>query len=62
MNAPKDSVPARRQLHIGFNREKSAEGEVIGASTVRLRRRNAYEMIGLHRPSPQNQLRIKPER
>jgi hypothetical protein len=42
----------RRQLVYGFEAEKDGEGEVIGASVVKLARRNAFELVGLRRPVP----------
>jgi len=42
----------RRQLVYGFEAEKDAEGQVIGSSVVKLARRNAFELVGLKRPSP----------
>ena len=36
----------------GFAAEKDGEGQVIGASVVKLARRNAFEMVGLKRPVP----------
>jgi hypothetical protein len=42
----------RRQLVYGFAVEKSGDGQVIGASVVRLARRNAFELVGLRRPVP----------
>jgi hypothetical protein len=41
----------RRQLVYGFAAEKDAEGQVIGASVVKLARRNAFELVGLKRPA-----------
>ena len=41
----------RRQLVYGFETEKDGEGQVIGASVVKLARRNAFELVGLKRPS-----------
>ena len=41
----------RRQMVYGFEDEKSADGQVIGASVVRLARRNAFELVGLKRPA-----------
>jgi len=41
----------RRQLVYGFEMEKDGEGQVIGASVVKLARRNAFELVGLKRPS-----------
>jgi hypothetical protein len=40
----------RRQLVYGFEAEKDCEGQIIGASVVRLARRNAFELVGLRRP------------
>jgi len=42
----------RRQMVYGFEEEKDGEGQVIGASVVRLARRNAFELVGLRRPVP----------
>jgi hypothetical protein len=42
----------RRQLVYGFESEKNQEGQVIGASVVKLARRNAFELVGLRRPVP----------
>jgi hypothetical protein len=42
----------RRQLVYGFRAEKDGEGQVVGASVVRLARRNAFELVGLRRPAP----------
>jgi hypothetical protein len=42
----------RRQMAYGFAAEKDGQGQVIGASVVRLARRNAFEMVGLRRPVP----------
>ncbi len=42
----------RRQMVYGFAAEKDGEGQVIGASVVKLARRNAFEMVGLKRPVP----------
>jgi hypothetical protein len=42
----------RRQLVYGFAAEKDGEGQVIGASVVRLARRNAFELVGWRRPAP----------
>src|SRR5271155_3724889 len=41
----------RRQLVYGFETEKDGEGQVIGASVVKLARRNAFELVGLRRPA-----------
>jgi hypothetical protein len=41
----------RRQLVYGFEMEKDGEGQVIGSSVVKLARRNAFELVGLKRPS-----------
>jgi hypothetical protein len=41
----------RRELSYGFEAGKNGEGEVIGASVVKLARRNAFELIGLKRPA-----------
>jgi hypothetical protein len=41
----------RRQLVYGFRAEKDEGGQVIGASVVRLARRNAFELVGLRRPA-----------
>jgi hypothetical protein len=41
----------RRQLVYGFEGEKDGEGQVVGASVVRLARRNAFELVGLRRPA-----------
>jgi len=41
----------RRQLVYGFEAEKDAEGQIIGSSVVKLARRNAFELVGLKRPS-----------
>ncbi len=41
----------RRQLVYGFQAEKNAEGQIIGASVVKLARRNAFELVGLKRPA-----------
>jgi hypothetical protein len=41
----------RRQLVYGFAAEKDAEGQVIGSSVVKLARRNAFELVGLKRPT-----------
>jgi hypothetical protein len=41
----------RRQLVYGFEMEKDGEGQVIGASVVKLARRNAFELVGLKRPT-----------
>jgi len=40
----------RRQMVYGFEAEKDGEGQVIGASVVKLARRNAFELVGLRRP------------
>jgi hypothetical protein len=40
----------RRELAYGFETEKNGDGQVIGASVVRLARRNAFELVGLRRP------------
>jgi hypothetical protein len=50
---------ARRQLLYGFCSIKDDEGQVAGSSTVRLARRNAYELIGLRRPQITPLLRVK---
>ena len=42
----------RRQLVYGFQTEKDGDGQVIGASVVKLARRNAFELVGLRRPVP----------
>jgi hypothetical protein len=42
----------RRQMVYGFAAEKDGEGQIIGASVVKLARRNAFEMVGLKRPAP----------
>jgi hypothetical protein len=39
-------------LVYGFETEKDDDGQVIGASVVRLARRNAFELVGLRRPAP----------
>jgi hypothetical protein len=41
----------RRQLVYGFEPEKDGEGQVIGSSVVKLARRNAFELVGLKRPT-----------
>jgi hypothetical protein len=41
----------RRQMVYGFEAEKNGAGEIIGSSVVRLARRNAFELIGLKRPT-----------
>ena len=41
----------RRQLVYGFEAEKDAEGQIIGSSVVKLARRNAFELVGLKRPT-----------
>ena len=41
----------RRQLVYGFEAEKDGEGQVIGSSVVKLARRNAFELVGLKRPT-----------
>ena len=41
----------RRQLVYGFETEKDDDGQVIGASVVKLARRNAFELVGLKRPA-----------
>ena len=41
----------RRQLIYGFESEKDGDGEVIGTSVVKLARRNAFELVGLRRPT-----------
>jgi hypothetical protein len=41
----------RRQLVYGFETEKDMEGQIIGASVVKLARRNAFELVGLRRPA-----------
>ena len=41
----------RRQLVYGFETEKDGEGQVIGASVVKLARRNVFELVGLRRPA-----------
>jgi|SRR5580658_2099193 hypothetical protein len=41
----------RRQLVYGFETEKDKEGQVIGASVVKLARRNVFELVGLRRPA-----------
>lgn len=50
---------ARRQLLYGFCSVKDEQGQATGSSTVRLARRNAYEMIGLRRPQVAPMLRFK---
>jgi hypothetical protein len=50
---------ARRQLLYGFCSVKNEQGQVVGSSTVRLARRNAYELIGLRRPQITPWLRLK---
>jgi hypothetical protein len=42
----------RRQLVYGFEAGKNGDGQVIGASVVKLARRNAFELVGLRRPVP----------
>ncbi len=42
---------SRRQLSYGFQEEKDRDGEVVGDSVVRLARRNAFELVGLRRPT-----------
>lgn len=44
-------APMRSRLHYGFCCEKDAQGQTIGAAVMRLTRRNAYERVGLRRPS-----------
>jgi hypothetical protein len=41
----------RRQLAYGFQGEKDEEGQVVGDSVVKLTRRNAFELVGLRKPS-----------
>ena len=55
----KFKVMARRQLLYGFCSVKDEQGQAAGSSTVRLARRNAYELIGLRRPQIVPVLRLK---
>jgi hypothetical protein len=41
----------RRQLVYGFQEEKDSSGEIVGSSVVKLARRNAFELVGLKRPT-----------
>jgi hypothetical protein len=41
----------RRQMVYGFEAEKDSEGQIIGSSVVKLARRNAFELVGLKRPT-----------
>jgi hypothetical protein len=50
---------ARRYLAYGFSASKDQDGQVVGATFLRLVRRNAYETIGLRRPSAQPQGRFR---
>lgn len=49
----------RRTLAIGFSTQRNMEGEISGQVTVRLARRNAYELVGLRRPTRSDSLRVK---
>ncbi len=51
---------ARRQLLYGFCSVKDEQGLPVGSSSVRLARRNVYELIGLRRPQIVPVLRLKP--
>ena len=50
----------RRHLMYGFNPTKDTTGRPVGASVVKLARRNAFEMVGLRRPqAPVGMLRLR---
>jgi hypothetical protein len=49
----------RRTMAYGFDPNRDAQGEMAGVSWVKLVRKNAYELIGLRRPTPQAQLRLR---
>jgi hypothetical protein len=54
----KETKPVtRRVMAYGFNADRDAQGEMAGASLVRLVKKNAYELMGLRRPTPSAQLR-----
>lgn len=44
------NMMTRRLMQCGFNPAKDTDGRATGCSTIRLARRNAYEMVGLRRP------------
>lgn len=46
----KNTALVRRQLMYGFNTTKDTTGRPLGASVVKLAKRNAFELIGLRRP------------
>lgn len=41
---------AGRKFFLGFIPTKDANGEPLGAATLKLKPRNAYELLGLRRP------------
>jgi hypothetical protein len=46
----KPKAGMRRQMQVGFDGTKDADGQAKGSAVVRLVRRNAYELVGLRRP------------
>jgi hypothetical protein len=56
----KSKAHARRQMFCGFCSAKDSDGHVLGASMVRLARRNAFELIGLRRPQLEPEVYWRP--
>lgn len=43
-------TPAGRKFFCGFNPAKDPNGQPTGAAILKLKPRNAYELLGLRRP------------
>jgi len=41
---------AGRKIFCGFSTEKDANGQPTGAAILKIKPRNAYELLGLRRP------------
>lgn len=44
-------TPAGRKFFCGFTPAKDANGQPTGAAILKLKPRNAYELLGLRRPA-----------
>ena len=47
-----------RKLFFGFSPKRDADGKSLGHAAVKLKHRNAYELLGLRKPLSQNLFRV----
>ena len=41
----------RRKIHFGFSFKRESDGAAQGIGVVKIKPRNAYELLGLRKPS-----------